>query len=33
MTLVEESGQNVRCAMNWRDLAAFEVMVAQRLAE
>ena len=33
MTLVYESGQNVRCAMSWRDLAAFEVMVVQRLVE
>ena len=33
MTIVDDSGQKMRCAMNWKDLAAFESMVVQRLSE
>ena len=32
MTVVDETAQQVRCAMNWQDLLAFERMVAERLA-
>ena len=32
MTIIDDSGQKVRCAMNWKDLAAFESMLAQRLS-
>lgn len=31
MTVVDESAQVIRCAMNWKDLPAFEQLVAERL--
>ena len=32
MMVVDESAQQVRCAMDWKDLPAFEQLVAGRLA-
>ena len=32
MTVVDEAAQPVRCALEWKDLAAFERFVAERLA-
>jgi predicted ATPase len=31
-TIIDESAQKIRCAMRWQDQAAFEQLVAERLA-
>jgi len=32
-TMVDDSGQSINCAMNWKDQAAFECLLADRLTE
>ena len=32
-TLIDENGQNIRCAMKWKDYAAFEELLVSRLCD